>query len=448
MAAATLSPERQCFGSLSVGTYNVLLHGFAFMCLFTAFQTSGAFQTAILTDVLHDSNLGFISLSVIYFVFAFGNFISPNVVAMAGTRVCLFLGSAFYALFIAAFLKPSSHLILAASAALGLAAAILWTAQGQFITLSGTHRTRGRNAGVFWAMLQCSLLIGNLLALFVLPATNGTTQAEKDHLVHEAHFFYQLLFGIAMGGVLLLLLLRRVAPVGDSDALLGANVEPKPSAIELFKSTFALLLTKEVLLIAPAMAYTGLELTFWSARYPTVLGGKLKGVTLPKEFDYRAIGYSGLVVGTAEIIGGMLMGKVADRFGRSWVIVVAMGFHAVSLFVIYVNFLSGVMTPDLRVALACSFGLGFGDSCLNTAMYAILSGLWTDQASQAFALYKFYQSAFAGIAFVYAGYLALEYQLLILGVMLLLGCWGFLRVERLGQHSANAPRYAEVVTKR
>jgi len=38
----------------TVNTYNVVMHGFGFMLLFTAFQTSGGFQATVLKDVLHD----------------------------------------------------------------------------------------------------------------------------------------------------------------------------------------------------------------------------------------------------------------------------------------------------------------------------------------------------------------------------------------------------------
>ena len=49
---------------------NVLLHGFAFMALFTAFQTSSGFSNVILSKELNNDKLGFQSMATIYFVFA------------------------------------------------------------------------------------------------------------------------------------------------------------------------------------------------------------------------------------------------------------------------------------------------------------------------------------------------------------------------------------------
>ena len=53
----------------------------------------------------------------------------------------------------------------------------------------------------------------------------------------------------------------------------------------------------------------GLALTFWSAKYPTMIGDA---------FRPRDIGLSGITVGAAEIIGGMTMGRLADAHGRGW----------------------------------------------------------------------------------------------------------------------------------
>ncbi len=79
-----------CAGSLPAmfgldpAMYNVVMHGIAFMALFTAFQTSSGFSAIILKDEIGDDQLGFQSLATIYFVFAGTNMISPTVVHYAG----------------------------------------------------------------------------------------------------------------------------------------------------------------------------------------------------------------------------------------------------------------------------------------------------------------------------------------------------------------------------
>lgn len=411
---------------MDVGFYNVIVHGIAFMALFTAFQTSGAFQATVLDDVLHQPNLGFTSLSIIYVVFACSNFISPPVVEKLGARIGMLGGACFYTLFIASFLKPMAWSILAASALLGIAAAVIWTAQGNFLTMNTTDMNRGKYSGIFWALLQSSSLIGNLLSYFVLPS--------GDITAHQAHFFYLILFGAASGGTLLFLLLR--APPASRPNALSATIEnknaPRPTIVESIVSTFKMLVSRDMLMLSFMIMYSGLELTFWSSKYPTMISGKLKpGPDLPSDFTPKATALSGIIVGAAEIFGGLVMGRLSDRIGRGWVVMCALFVHTAAYFLIFLNFVGGVFEPQLSLGLACSFLLGLGDSTVNTALYGLLAEKYSGSSIQAFALYKFFQSATAGIAFAYTGRVVLEWQLLILGVFLLLGSYFFVKVDAL-----------------
>ena len=194
-------------------------HGIAFLALFTAFQTSSAYQATVLKDLLNDPTLGFEALAIIYVVFSFSNFVSPPIVAALGARLSMFLGGMGYALYILAFLHPSRHLILAAAAVLGLSAAVIWTAQGHFITQCSDESNRGMHSGLFWAMLQCSLLIGNLIGYFVLPDLDGSTPADIAKFTPIFHHFYLVLFIAACAGVCVFLLLRKpVVTHGGAEA--------------------------------------------------------------------------------------------------------------------------------------------------------------------------------------------------------------------------------------
>jgi hypothetical protein len=81
------SNHRQAMGGVAM--YNVVMHGLAFMALFTAFQTSSGFSSIILKNQLGNDELGFQSLATIYFVFAGTNMVSPTVVYYLGKCIRL-----------------------------------------------------------------------------------------------------------------------------------------------------------------------------------------------------------------------------------------------------------------------------------------------------------------------------------------------------------------------
>jgi hypothetical protein len=46
----------------------------------------------------------------------------------------------------------------------------LWVAQGQYLSENSDKGTIGRNSGLFWALLESSLVIGNLFVFLYLPS--------------------------------------------------------------------------------------------------------------------------------------------------------------------------------------------------------------------------------------------------------------------------------------
>ena len=54
---------------------------------------------------------------------------------------------------------------------------MIWVAQGNFLTLNSDEGTMERNSGIFWAMLQCSMLVGNTFVYFQFQ---GQEDIDKD----------------------------------------------------------------------------------------------------------------------------------------------------------------------------------------------------------------------------------------------------------------------------
>ncbi|GAB1607636.1 UNC93-like protein MFSD11 isoform X1 [Argonauta hians] len=402
---------------------NVIVLGFAFMFIFSAFQTTSMVQKTVLKSASNGTRQGdgYVSLGIIYSVFALCNWVAPVVIFWCGTKISMIIGGITYLLFILSFLKPIYWSLYVGSVLIGFGAAVIWTAQGAFLTNNSNANTMARNSGIFWALLQCSLLWGNLYSYF-------TFQGKK---VISDSMRFQLFAGLsgACGlGVFLLILLQskvRPPPLNDEDDSTekSADSENVESVKTTFLKAFKLFTNRDMLRLLLPFVYTGLELTYFSGIYGTCLannhhfGDKANGL----------IGISGMVIGVGEILGGAvfgIFGKWTQRFGKDPFILLGYVVHIAAFYLSFINLPPDsaqvysaqptYFTSSIAIALVCSFLLGLGDSIYNTQIFSILGTVFPEDGAPAFALYKFAQSVAAAVSFLYSIALPLQWQLLIL----------------------------------
>uniref|UniRef100_H2L6U1 Major facilitator superfamily domain containing 11 n=1 Tax=Oryzias latipes TaxID=8090 RepID=H2L6U1_ORYLA len=383
---------------------------------------------------------GYTSMAIIYGVFSASNLIAPSVVAVIGPQLSMFFSGLLYSCYIAVFIYLYTWSFYTASVLVGVAAAVLWTAQGNVLAINSSDSTIGRNSGIFWSLMQFSLFFGNL---YIYCSWHGH--------VHITDLDRQTVFisltVISLVGCFLFFLIRKPDPEGSS-APEGAE-----SASSLLTSSFMfavkackMFVTKEMLLLSVSIGYTGLELTFYSGVYGTCIGAMTRFGTDAKSL----IGISGICIGVGEILGGGVFGLLnkSNRFGRNPVVLLGLITHYVAFYLIFLNIasdaplapeggtdLEAFITPSVWVALFCSFLLGLGDSCFNTQLLSIIGLLFRDNSAPAFAVFKFIQSIMAAVAFFYSNYLLLHWQLLILVVMGFLGSVSFFVTEWVAQSS-------------
>ncbi|XP_051572281.1 UNC93-like protein MFSD11 isoform X3 [Myxocyprinus asiaticus] len=370
----------------------------------------------------------------------------------------MFLSGILYSGYIAVFIIPSTWSFYFTSVLIGIGAAMLWTAQGHVLLENSDTSTINRNTGMFWALLQCSMVFGNLYVYF---DWNGKTEISDN----DRKIMFVALLVISVLGTLSFLALRKVRELEDAlseeegQSLLSARLIYKQrvtSAVTEAKTEFKTILdifrTKTILLLSFCMAYSGLELSFYSGVYGTCIGA----TTHFGEAAKGLIGISGIVVGIGEIVGGGLFGLVLknNRFRRTSVVFLGMVVHFVAFYLIFLNIPDDApvvlktssqhkpyMAPSVSIALLCSFLLGLGDSCFNTQLYSILGRVYVEHSAPAFAIFKFTQSIFAAVAFFYSGYVLLTWQLLIMVIMGFTGTLCFFIVERLQNVSADTQEY-------
>nr|XP_058904816.1 UNC93-like protein MFSD11 isoform X3 [Kogia breviceps] len=432
-------------------------------------------------------------MAIIYGVFSASNLITPSVVAIVGPQLSMFASGLFYSMYIAVFIQPFPWSFYTASVFIGIAAAVLWTAQGNCLTINSDEHTIGRNSGIFWALLQSSLFFGNLYIYF---AWQGKTQISES----DRRTVFIALTVISLVGTVLFFLIRKP----DSENVLGEDESSDDQDLDvnesaqnnmtkavdafskyflclkckncsgttsafafppfpgnfgltipqyfhvsryaalkyasLLKKSLKLCVTKEMLLLSITTAYTGLELTFFSGVYGTCIGAINKFGTEEKSL----IGLSGIFIGIGEILGGSLFGLLSknSRFGRNPVVLLGILVHFIAFYLIFLNMpadapiapvegtdSSAYIKPSKEVAIFCSFLLGLGDSCFNTQLLSILGFLYSEDSAPAFAVFKFVQSICAAVAFFYSNYLLLHWQLLVMVMFGFFGTVSFFTVE-------------------
>ncbi|KAK6643081.1 hypothetical protein RUM43_004584 [Polyplax serrata] len=327
--------------------------------------------------------------------------------------------------FILSFLILKTWLLYVMSALIGFGAAIIWTGQGNYLILNSDKSTIGRNSGIFWAMLQCSMFFGNIFVYFQFQ--------DKDLTLSNINVVFIVLGIVSALGIGFLCALRPPGVITDE-----VEQPTEKGALNALKNSFKLFTTKEMLLLLVTFFYTGIELSFFSGIYSTSIG-------FTKEFKDKAkslVGLSGVFVGVGEVLGGLLFsvtGSKLSKWGRDPIVVTGFLVHLLSFFLIFVNLPNespigpttgkAYINSNEYVALFCSFLLGLGDSCFNTQIYSMLGSIWSMNSAPAVAIFKFVQSVGAAASFYYGKSATLDIHLGILLVLCLIGTATFCIVE-------------------
>ncbi|XP_046439312.1 UNC93-like protein MFSD11 [Daphnia pulex] len=421
---------------------NVLILGVAFMLIFTAFQTMGNIQQTVIKSITQEDPSfiadGFTSLAIIYAVLSISNWISPSIISVIGPKWSMIVGGFFYSLYIGSFFLQQSWALYTCSALLGFGAALIWTGQGNYLTLNSDGSNISRNSGVFWAVFQCSFLFGNLFVFFLFQ---GREQIDQ----HTRTILYGVLLVVGFLGLVMLVILPAVkdsdasrnTPKSEDGVVSTRGAQAPQGPLDAFLRSIKLFFTKDMGLLSVAFFYIGIEYSFLSGVYSPSIG-----FTLEFEDSKRLVGLSGIFIGVGEIAGGALFGILGSktvRYGRDPIILTGFLTQALGFFLIFLNIPNnapfgdttdtGFITSSPFVAIFSSFLVAFGDACFNTQVYSILGGIYPNDSAPAFALFKFVSSMASAASFFYSPYIGIHPQLIIIGILLLAGTVCFWLVE-------------------
>jgi len=142
--------------------------GVIFLFIFTAYSTIQGFASQLYGEALASE-----MESTLYATFTLACFVAPAVTNRLGPRLTLFLGALGYAALVAASLLLAivgapwcRGVVVLGGGVLGVGAALLWTAQGRLMLEYSDGTDQGRLFAIFWALFNCSSVVGGLLTFF------------------------------------------------------------------------------------------------------------------------------------------------------------------------------------------------------------------------------------------------------------------------------------------
>jgi len=432
--------------------WNALICSIAFFLIFTAFGTVQNYATSL------PGNDGAISLAILYLVLTFSNIFIPAVAGCISPRWAMFLGSATYALYVAANIHEITFVLYTAAAIMGLGAALLWVAQGSFITqCSNEYEIKyglpknsqlGYYNGLFWAWMVANQAAGNGLAALLF------------YLKIEVWIVYVVFTSINVGGVCVFLLIRPFdsdqpqqpqrnesvqshsdyrkiegnMAVQHNDMLneqdMSANKEQQNGDHKNTKTTLSeietipfhaddseedndkkgvnvlgmikLWCTKRQLILIPFTLYSGISQAFEYGNFPAQINDDFH--------KFAALAIFGVV----DAICSKVFGDLSDKIGRLPVLTIAFIAHGTVYvyFFLYSTWIEGdetesakdidKMQHDVWDFFIVAVFLGIGDAGFNTQLYALYGSL-LGESSEVFANLKFWQSVSMTWGFLSSG---------------------------------------------
>ncbi|KAK1298634.1 UNC93-like protein 3 [Acorus calamus] len=408
--AEEASPEPAKKGSFHARDVHVL--SFAFLFIFSAYGAAQNLQSTVNTE----GNLGTTSMGILYLSFTLFSLVASLTVRFLGTKNALVLGTTGYLLFIASNLKPSWYTMVPASLYLGFSASIIWVGQGTYLTSAARSHAKdchlhegtiiGSFNGEFWMMFASTQVVGNLISLFLLK--NGKEGESSGTTL----LFIVFLGCMILGSVLMCFLSKR-------DERRQNTPEDSSDIKSLLKPVILPLLDKNMLLIIPLFAYSGLQQAFVWAEFTKYIVTPALGVS--------GVGGAMAIFGASDAICSLAAGRWTS--GLSSITLILSGGALLQILVLVWLLLkyslsSGVLGPAYPLIVAVIWGIG--DGVFNTQLNALLGILFKNDTDAAFAQLKVWQSAAISVVFFLSPHISFQAMLVVMVAALCVSVAGFL----------------------
>jgi len=402
----------------------LLMMSVSFLCVFLAFNGTQTIMSSLLPGTL-----GYWSIACIYIAFTLSSlFVSAAFVIAVTTKWSLFIGGVLYLGFIVANIWPMWATLVPCAIILGVGAAIIWTAQGAYVTNSAMCFARmtgrpprssvGMFNGIFFGIFQLSMLIGNIISSLVLSSGDsssswslstslssfGDSSSSGEEINPRAQSLFHIYTAICAVGCFGLLLLPASEEDGESKKKIKNPIEKVIGALVLWKEP-------RMFLMMPYLLFTGLEQAFVFGDFTKQFVRELHGV--------QNVGFVMSVFGAVDSICSFILGRVADRIGARWI-----GYVGAILLAIFLGTICFFRTTSFGETLAAAFMwaalLGVSDACMFSVFCnAAMATLFPDRAEAAFSNVKVFQAGATALMFFLGPLLSFDSKIYIIGGTLL-----------------------------
>jgi len=220
----------------------VVLLSVGFLLLFATFYTASGLAGKVLAENDFGQH-GFYSLSVLYFVFTIFCLFADQIVTRVGIKRSIVIGSLAYAFYCSTFILSSyagKHpeavsrwfiifLLYLSAALMGPGSAMLWVAEGEYISNCANDYNKGLFMSTFRAIYMSSNIFGYLFSAFVIG------------IISNMYVFFSILTGLSLIASFVFLFLQTPTPQPVSVSSFDAENEVKEqqSVAETIKLYFS-----------------------------------------------------------------------------------------------------------------------------------------------------------------------------------------------------------------
>jgi len=437
---------------------NVILISFAFLLLFTAFQSMSSLQSSI----NRVCNLGTYSNAVIYGALVVScmflpSFLIKHLTVKWGLVACMFC----YSFYIIMQFYPSFYTLMPGAVVVGIGAAPMWSAKCTYLTQVGNRYADlckvdvepiiVRFFGIFFLFFQSSSIWGPLISSAVFGKDKNSTidynldtshcgvnfcpaegkcnetenataaSAEEDNFAVSKENLYIVasvyLVCSFLSAVIVAIFVDPLSRFGESQE---REKKEKLSGFQLLIATFRHMLKPYQLLILPLTIWSGAEQGFFFSDFTAGFVTCAIGV--------HNLGYVFITYGVFDALCSLSFGAIIKYTGRLPIFLLG----ALINVVVIVVFFNWIPNPNEAPALFVLAALwGVADAVWQTQINALYGVLFENDEEAAFSNYRLWESVGFIISFILQTQVCVYTKLWVLVGIISAGMSGFATIEML-----------------